>query len=55
MKTGRGHAGGGGGGGVEYLTEFFFSLRNVPGVLKRKKINKKLGGGGRKISVFFPY
>ena len=25
----------GGGGGVEYLTEFFFPLRNVPGVLKR--------------------
>ena len=45
------------GGGVEYLTEKFFSLRNVPGVLKRKKKKKKnfLGGGGRKISVFFPY
>ena len=28
------------GGGVEYLTEIFFSLRNVPGVLKRKKNNK---------------
>ena len=26
-----------GGGEVEYLTEHFFSLRNVPGVLKRKK------------------
>ena len=25
------------GGGVEYLTEKNFSLRNVPGVLKRKK------------------
>ena len=34
LKTGRGRAGGGG-GGVEYLTEHFFSLRNVPGVLKR--------------------
>ena len=45
-----------GGGGVEYLTEYLFSLRNVPGVLKRKK-KKNLGGGGggRKISVFFPY
>ena len=28
---------GGGGGEVEYLTENFFSLRNVPGVLKRPK------------------
>ena len=37
LKTGRGRAGGGGGGGVEYLTETNFSLRNVPGVLKRKK------------------
>ena len=48
----------GGGGGVEYLTEIFFSLRNVPGVLKRKQkkcswgsethANKNLffGGGG---------
>ena len=35
----------GGGGGVEYLTENFFSLRNVPGVLKRKKKKKKFGGG----------
>ena len=26
--------GGGGGGKVEFLTEIFFSLRNVPGVLK---------------------
>ena len=50
LKTGRGRAGG---GGVEYLTETNFSLRNVPGVLKRKK-KKKIGGGGRKISVFFP-
>ena len=36
------------GGGVEYLTEIFFSLRNVPGVLKRQKKKKKklfLGGG----------
>ena len=49
LKTGRGRAGGGGG---EYLTEIVFSLRNVPGVLKRKK---KIWGGGRKISVFFPY
>ena len=24
-------------GGVEYLTEIFFSLTNVPGVLKRQK------------------
>ena len=36
-----------GGGGVEYLTETFFSLRNVPGVLKRKKKQKK-------ILFFFP-
>ena len=43
------------GGGVEYLTEIFFSLRNVPGVLKRKK--KWGGGGGRakNFRVFFPY
>ena len=41
LKTGRGRAGGG--GGVEYLTETNFSLRNVPGVLKRGG-----GGGGRK-------
>ena len=34
-----------GGGGVEYLTEKIFSLRNVPGVLKRKK--KILGCLGR--------
>ena len=27
-----GRAGGGGGGKVEFLTENFFSLRNVPGV-----------------------
>ena len=38
-----------GGGGVEYLTENIFSLRNVPGVIKRQK--KK--GEGRKISEFF--
>ena len=31
----------------EYLTENFFSLRNVPGVLKRQK--KNLGGGGAKL------
>ena len=44
------------GGWVEYLTEIFFSLRNVPGVLKRqKKTHFFWGGGGRKISVFFPY
>ena len=30
-----------GGGGVEYLTEKIFSLRNVPGVLKRQKEEKK--------------
>ena len=35
MRTGRGRAGGG--GEVEYLTENFCSLRNVPGVLKRQK------------------
>ena len=34
LKTGRGRAGG---GGVEYLSEKKFSLRNVPGVLKRQK------------------
>ena len=41
-----------GGGGVEYLTENFFSLRNVPGVLKRKKIKKFGGGGGKNFSFF---
>ena len=35
LRTGRGHAGGG--GEVEFLTEKIFPLRNVPGVLKRKK------------------
>ena len=44
-------------GGVEYLTENFFSLRNVPGVLKRKKKKKKIfwggGGGGAKNFSFF--
>ena len=38
---------GGGGGEVEYWTENFFPLRNVPGVLKRqtkKKILERLGG-----------
>ena len=41
LRTGRGRAGGGGGGKVEFLTEIiFFSLRNVPGVLKRKKKKK---------------
>ena len=55
LMTGRGRAGGGGG---EYLTEIFFSLRNVPGVLKRQK--KKIifwggggGGGGEKFLSFF--
>ena len=38
LRTGRGRAGGGG-GEVEFLTENFFSLRNVPGVLKRQKKN----------------
>ena len=33
-------AGRAGGGGVEYLTEKKFPLRNVPGVLKRKKKKK---------------
>ena len=42
---------GGGGAKVEFLTDIFFSLRNVPGVLKRKKFffpTKFLffGGGG---------
>ena len=41
-----------GGGGVEYLTENFFSLRNVPGVLKTQKKIKNIffcwGGGGAK-------
>ena len=44
-------------GGVEYLTENFFSLRNVPGVLKRKKKKKKKffgGGGAKNFRVFFP-
>ena len=42
-----------GGGEVEYLTENFFSLRNVPGVLKRQKIFYFFGGGGGEISEFF--
>ena len=48
----------GGGGEVEFLTEQFFSLRNVPGVLKRPKNKNNFffwGGGGAKNSrVFFP-
>ena len=45
LRTGRGRAGGGGGGGeVEFLTEKKIPLRNVPGVLKRKK---KFGGGAK--------
>ena len=46
LRTGRGRAGGGGGDEVEYLTEKHFSLRNVPGVLKRKKKIIFRGGGG---------
>ena len=38
LRTGRGRTGGGG-GGVEFLTEKKMPLRNVPGVLKREKIN----------------
>ena len=45
LRTGRGRAGGGGGGRWKYWTEFFFSLRNVPGVLKRQKKKKNFGGG----------
>ena len=41
-----------GGGGVEYLTETNFSLRNVPGVLKRKKKKKKKISGGGDFGVF---
>ena len=37
LKTGRGRAGG---GGVEYLTANFFSLRNVPGVLKQSRYRR---------------
>ena len=44
LRTGRGACRWGGGGEVEFLTEKKFPLRNVPGVLKRKKI--KFGGGG---------
>ena len=51
LRTGRGRAGGGG-GEVEYLTEIFFSLRNVPGVLKRQK-KKFIFFGGGEISDFF--
>ena len=40
----------GGGGEVKFLTEKKFPLRNVPGVLKRKK---NLGGGGEFL-IFFP-
>ena len=46
---------GGGGGKVEFLTEKKkISLRNVPGVLKRKKkkINIFRGGGGGDFGVF---
>ena len=65
LRTGRGRAGGGGGGEVEYLTEHFFSLRNVPGVLKRPNFffqkcswgsethaNKNLFFGGGDFGVF---
>ena len=51
LKTGRG-ACRWGGGGVEYLTEKKFSLRNVPGVLKRKK-KKKILGGGMQTKIYF--
>ena len=50
-----------GGGEVEYWTEIFFSLRNVPGVIKRQKKQKKNwgggggGGGAKNFRVFFPY
>ena len=46
---------------LEYLTEKKISLRNVPGVLKRKKNKtkqKNLGGGGEfffPTKFFFPY
>ena len=43
-----------GGGEVEYLTEKFFSLRNVPGVLKRQKKNYFFGGGGG-VSHIWPF
>ena len=43
LRTGRGRAGGG--GEVEFLTEFFFQLINVPGVLKRPNKTNRGGGG----------
>ena len=43
LRTGRGRAGGGGGGGIFNLKKN--SLRNVPGVLKRKKKIIFRGGG----------
>ena len=52
LRTGRERAGGGGGGlEVEFLTGIcFFSLRNVPGVLKKIFF---FGGGGEKFLSFF--
>ena len=52
LRTGRGRAGGGGGGIFNWKKKI--SLRNVPGVLKRKK-RKKIwgGGGGEKFLSFF--
>ena len=57
LRTGRGCAGGG--GEVEFLTEKKNSLRNVPGVLKRKKkkeffsqLKFNFSGGGGDFGVF---
>ena len=52
LRAGRGRGRGGGGGGWKFLvTEKNNSLRNVPGVLKRKK--KKFGEGGKIFQSFF--
>ena len=55
LRTGRGRAGGGGGGQVEFLTDFFFAKKCSWGLKTQKKKNIYIWGGGRQISVFFPY
>ena len=41
-----------GGGEVEFLTEHFFSAKNVPGVLKRMQTKIYFSGGGGDFGVF---
>ena len=52
LRAGRGRGGEAGGGGWKFLvTDLFSSQKHLPGVLKRQKNIKKLGGGEAK-SVF---